>query len=63
MNNLEINKIYCENNLDTMAKMPDNFVDYVLTSPPYNVGNSKMVETKYNNYTDDLDDYFNNQKT
>ena len=62
MNNLEINKIYCENNLDTMAKMPDNFVDYVLTSPPYNVGNNKMVETKYNNYTDDLDDYFNNQK-
>jgi len=65
MNNLELNKIYCENNLDTMAKMPDNFIDYVLTSPPYNVGHNKMFgkETaKYNDYTDDLDDYFNNQK-
>jgi site-specific DNA-methyltransferase (adenine-specific) len=32
---MEINKIYCESNLDTMAKMPDNFVDLVITSPPY----------------------------
>ena len=31
----EINKIYCENCLDTMARMPDNFVDLVVTSPPY----------------------------
>ena len=35
MNNLELNKIYCESNLDTMAKMPDNFVDLTVTSPPY----------------------------
>lgn len=35
MNNLEINKIYCESNLDTMAKMPDNFIDLTVTSPPY----------------------------
>ena len=32
---MEINKIYCESNLETMAKMPDNFVDLVITSPPY----------------------------
>lgn len=32
---MELNKIYCENNLDTMAKMPDNFVDLTVTSPPY----------------------------
>ena len=32
---MEINKIYCESNLDTMSKMPDNFVDLVVTSPPY----------------------------
>lgn len=32
---IELNKIYCENNLDTMARMPDNFVDMVVTSPPY----------------------------
>lgn len=32
---IEINKIYNESNLETMAKMPDNFVDLVVTSPPY----------------------------
>ena len=32
---MEINKIYNENCLDTMAKMPDCFVDLTVTSPPY----------------------------
>ena len=32
---MEINKIYNENCLETMAKMPDCFVDLTLTSPPY----------------------------
>lgn len=32
---MELNKIYNENCLDTMEKMPDNFVDLVVTSPPY----------------------------
>lgn len=32
---MELNKIYNESNLDTMARMPDNFVDCVITSPPY----------------------------
>lgn len=35
MNKLELNKIYCESNLDTMSRMPDNFVDLTVTSPPY----------------------------
>ena len=30
-----LNKIYNENCLETMKKMPDNFIDLVLTSPPY----------------------------
>jgi site-specific DNA-methyltransferase (adenine-specific) len=30
-----INKIYNENCLDTMKRMPDNFIDLVVTSPPY----------------------------
>ena len=34
-NPIEANKIYIENCLDTMRRMPDNFVDLVLTSPPY----------------------------
>lgn len=32
---MELNKTYNENNLDTMARMPDCFVDLVVTSPPY----------------------------
>jgi site-specific DNA-methyltransferase (adenine-specific) len=32
---MELNKIYNENCLDTMAKMPNNFIDLTITSPPY----------------------------
>jgi site-specific DNA-methyltransferase (adenine-specific) len=46
---MEINKIYNENCLDTMAKMPDNFVDLTVTSPPYD----KL--RKYNGYCFDFE--------
>ena len=32
---IELNKIYCESNLETMSRMPDGFVDLTVTSPPY----------------------------
>jgi DNA modification methylase len=32
---MEINKIYNENCLDTMARMEDDFIDLTVTSPPY----------------------------
>lgn len=32
---MQINSIYNENCLDTMAKMPDDFIDLTVTSPPY----------------------------
>lgn len=32
---IKLNTIYCENCLKTMAKMPDNFIDLTVTSPPY----------------------------
>lgn len=32
---MEINKIYNEDCLTTMKRMPDNFVDLTVTSPPY----------------------------
>ena len=32
---MEVNKIYNENCLETMARMPDGFVDLTVTSPPY----------------------------
>lgn len=32
---MELNKIYCEDCRDTMKRMPNDFVDLVVTSPPY----------------------------
>ncbi len=32
---IEINKIYNEDCLETMSRMPDNFIDLIVTSPPY----------------------------
>lgn len=32
---MEINRVYCEDCRDTMARMPDGFVDLTVTSPPY----------------------------
>ncbi len=46
---VEVNKIYQENCLDTMARMPDNFIDLTVTSPPYdNLRN-------YNGYSFDFE--------
>lgn len=55
---MEINKVYCENCLDTMRRMPDGFVDLTLTSPPYNLGAKHHTGGKrfgsYDVYSDDL---------
>jgi len=32
---MEINKIYCEDCLETMARMSDNYIDLTMTSPPF----------------------------
>lgn len=32
---MELNKIYNESNLETMARMPNGFIDLTVTSPPY----------------------------
>lgn len=45
---IEINRIYAENCLDTMARMPDGFVDLTVTSPPYE------SLRDYNGYTFDF---------
>lgn len=42
---MQINRIYNEDCLETMPRMPDNFVDLVVTSPPYDNLRS------YNGYT------------
>jgi len=32
---MKVNKIYCEDCLDTMGRMPDGYIDLTVTSPPY----------------------------
>lgn len=62
----EINKVYNESCLETMKRMPDDLVDLVITSPPYNMNlrirNGKYCSrqvvkefsTKYAHYSDNL---------
>lgn len=46
---MELNKIYNENCIETMARMPDGFIDLTVTSPPYD--NLR----KYNGYEFDFE--------
>lgn len=53
---MEINKFYNEDCLQTILKMPDNFIDGVLTSPPYNMtkrkGGYADKQSRYDDYID-----------
>lgn len=49
-----INKIYNESNLDTMSKISDEFIDGIITSPPYNI-TTKRKDCYYNNGYSDID--------
>lgn len=55
---MKTNVIYNEPNLETMAKMPDCFLDLTITSPPYNLGKKhhtgNNVFNSYDEYNDDL---------
>lgn len=55
---MDINKIYNEDCLETMKRMPNDFVDLVVTSPPYdNLRKYKGYDNKkeYNGYTFDFE--------
>jgi len=59
-----IDKIICGDALKVMAGMPDECVDLVITSPPYNLGNDHQTHGYYHNpYGDDMPepDYQSNQ--
>jgi len=49
---MELNRIYCEDCLDTMSRMPDKFVDLVLTDPPYG------INCKFDDYVDTEDNWY-----
>lgn len=50
-----INKIHCADSLDIIKKFPDNCIDIVLTSPPYNFG----INYENTNDVNIWEDYFN----
>jgi len=52
---MEINKNYNESNLETMARMPDCFLDLTVTSPPYdNLRNYNGYSFDFENITKEL---------
>ena len=55
LNKKFINKIHCANSLDIIKKFPDNCIDIVLTSPPYNFG----INYENTNDVNIWEDYFN----
>jgi len=59
---IELNKIYNEDNLQTMSRLQNNSIDYILTSPPYNVKTERIA--KYKDFKDDYsqEQYFEQQK-
>lgn len=40
---MELNKIYCMDNLKYLKQLPDNSVDLVVTDPPYNVSQKNNI--------------------
>ena len=69
---IEFDKIYNESCLETLKRIPDNFIDLVITSPPYNMNLRirkgeycsrqivKEISTKYEGFADNMpiDDYY-----
>lgn len=53
-----INQIYNEDCIDTMKKMPNNFIDAIITSPPYNTSrkgsslNGASANVRYDEFND-----------
>ena len=63
---IKLNKIYNENCIDTIIKMPDNLIQSIITSPPYfnlrDYGNNKQIgiEDSFKDYLDNLLEVFTN---
>ena len=54
---MELNTIFHESHLLTMARMPDNFIDLTVTSPPYNLGEKHQTgDNKFQAYDEYIDD-------
>ena len=55
----KLNSIFNENNLVTMSKMPDNLLNGIICSPPYNLGKNpnhrRTDQIDYNLYNENVD--------
>jgi len=58
---IEINKIYNEDCFVTMAKMDEDSVDAIITSPPYNTSRCNTGERAFNNYENRYDIHLDNK--
>ena len=67
-NSLQYNKIYCGNSLELLKKLPNNFIDCIVTSPPYwalrdyKVKGQLGLEPNFDNYINKLCDIFDEVK-
>ena len=52
---IELNRIYNEDCLEGMKRIPDGSVDLIITSPPYNLGNDHHTNSRrFEVYNDDM---------
>ena len=62
---IELNKIYNEDCLEGMKRIPDGSVDMIITSPPYNLGKCHHTGNirfkSYNDYNDDMPEHLYQQ--
>lgn len=58
--NMENAILFNEGCLDTMSKIDDNFIDGIITSPPYNM-NVERSDYYYNNGYSHLDNLSENE--
>ena len=49
---MELNKIACMDCLEYLGQIPDNFVDLVVTDPPYNVSQKNNLKVIIKNFGD-----------
>ena len=47
---LDLNKIYCMDCLDGMKQIPDNTIDLIVTSPPYNNFRNRRTQAGREDY-------------
>ena len=59
---VELNQIYNENCVETIRQIPDDYLDLVVTSPPYYTGkeyeDSSIMPDGYDDYFQFIDDVF-----